>query len=112
MNEDGIAAHAGFPNAAHDPMIQGLQLQQLLVPQPHSTYFFRVAGNQWQADGIFDGDIAIIDRSLQPLRDIVAWIHEDTFALSRFTQKQRSQILVWGVVTAIIHQTRTQGKRP
>lgn len=106
MNEDGVAAHAGFPNAAHDPMMQDLNLHALLVPQPHSTYFFRVEGDQWQADGIFDGDIAIIDRSLQPrINDIVAWVKDDAFALSRFTTKL-STATIWGVVTATVHQTR------
>lgn len=107
MNKDGASVHAGFPNAAHDPMMQDLNLHALLVPQPHSTYFFRVEGDQWQADGIFHGDIAIIDRSLQPrTNDIVAWQKDDTFALSHFTNKL-ADAAIWGVVTATIHQTRT-----
>lgn len=104
--DDGVSVHSGFPNPAADKTLENLDLHQLLVQRPASTFLFRIAGGQWQDVGIFDGDIAIIDRALVPnASDIVAWWNEahGEFELSRFkTAPQGGQI--FGVVTATVHQ--------
>lgn len=102
-----VTTHAGFPNAAadRDHRAPTLDLNTLLVPQPNSTYYFRLQGHDWADQGIYDGDIAIVDRSLQPQPNdlVVAW-PDDQFVLTR--TKQLIGYTPWGVVTAIIHQYR------
>jgi len=107
-DHNGVSIHAGFPNPAADKSLGNLDLHQLLVPRPSSTFLFRISGQQWQELGIFDGDIAIIDRVLNAhSNDIVAWWHEShgEFALSHRSQMPQDATL-WGVVTSTVHQFR------
>jgi len=99
----GVAVHAGFPNPAAERNGSPLSLDKLLVRHPSSTYFFRIRGHNWQAQGVFDGDIAVIDRALAPHeRDlVVGWQTDGEFALSLFSRTARQNI--WGTITAIIH---------
>lgn len=105
---DGVSIHAGFPNPAADKSFSNLDLHQLLVERPSSTFLFRIAGGQWEDEGIFDGDIAIIDRSLDPRpADRVVWWDDTagTFHISTLKTMPRSAAC-WGVVTATVHQYR------
>ncbi len=105
---DAVVTHAGFPNPAADTSLGGLDLHRLLVPRPASTFLFQVAGTDWHDLGIFDGDIAVIDRAIDPLRrDIVAWWHapRSTFALSMY-RDMPSGAAVWGVVTSTVRRLR------
>jgi DNA polymerase V len=103
-----ISVHAGFPNPAAERSGSPLSLDKLLIRHPSSTYFFRVRGHHWHRWGVFDGDIAIIDRSLRPReRELVIWWQETgEFSLAPFDQAEHQPI--WGAVTAIIHPLGTQ----
>lgn len=106
----GVSIHAGFPNPASDNRLQSLDFNQLLIEHTASTFTFRVAGNEWRALGVFDGDLAVVDRALDPRKnDIVVWWHEQetSFALSH-TRDMPPDAATWGVVTAVIHQFRRQ----
>lgn len=105
---DGISVHMGFPNPAADKTLSNLDLHQLLVQRPASTYLFRIAGGQWQDVGVFDGDIAVIDRAIVPKHtDIVAWWNHEhgEFQLSHYKQVPKGAE-VFGVITATVHQFR------
>lgn len=108
LSEVGI--HAGFPNPAaeRDHQKPTLSLDQLLIPRPSSTYFFRIAGHQWSDQGINDGDVAVVDRAPQPTKHdlVVAW--QDDFVLRHF-DTLTPPVRVWGVVTAVVHRYRPQG---
>lgn len=100
--------HAGFPNPATDQRLHTLDFNQLLVQHTASTYMFRVQGSEWEAAGIFDGDIAVVDRALDPRKtDVVLWWDESggEFAISKHSAMPRAAS-VWGVITATIHQFR------
>jgi len=100
----GISVHAGFPNAADDSRLTSLDLNTLLIENPNSTFHFRVSGKDWQVIGIFDGDIALVDRALDPHKnDLVVWWRHDTFAISTFGQMPKGAQM-WGVITTTIHQ--------
>jgi len=103
---DGVTTHAGFPNPAADRQGSPLSLDRLLIAHPLSTYHFRIRGHQHADRGIFDGDIALIDRSLDPKVDdtVVWWDEVGEFHLSTFRLADQQNI--WGVVTAVIHPTR------
>ena len=98
-----ISVHAGFPNPAAERSGTPLSLDRLLVRHPSSTYFFRIQGHTWHRWGVFDGDLAIIDRAITPReRELVVWWQESgEFALSPFDRA--SQQNVWGTITAIVH---------
>ena len=100
----GISVHAGFPNAADDSRLTALNLNTLLIEHPNSTFHFRVTGDDWKVIGIFDGDIALVDRALDPAKnDLVVWWHQDNFAISTYNQLPKGAV-AWGVITATIHQ--------
>lgn len=102
----GISTHAGFPNPAVDRQGTPLSLDRLLIARPLSTYLFRIRGHTWADRGIFDGDVALIDRSLDPHEDdtVVWWDENGEFYLTGFRRADRQNI--WGVVIAVIHPTR------
>ncbi|HSX46209.1 MAG TPA: S24 family peptidase [Candidatus Saccharimonadia bacterium] len=107
---DGVSVHTGFPNPAleHRGTEQRLSLDfnKLLVRQASSTYLFRVAGHHWSDQGVFDGDVAVVDRALQagPNDLLVSW-RIDSSVLCRQHQLTPED-KPWGVVTAIIHKYR------
>jgi len=112
MREDkedqGISVHTGFPNPATDASLRSLDLNKLLIAHSASTYLFRVRGNEWEQAGVFDGDIAIVDRALSPRKaDTVIWWneHQESFAISAY-HTIPAGATVWGVVTATIHEHR------
>lgn len=105
---DGVSEHTGFPNPATDTSLRSLDLNQLLINHSASTYFFRVRGDHWQDAGVFDGDIAIVDRALDARKtDTVIWWNPDAdqFSISLKTGTP-ADATVWGVITATIHQFR------
>jgi len=105
-NSDTVSAHSGFPNPATDTDLRSIDLNRSLIQNPASTYMMRVSGDQWTTSGIFDGDIAIIDRALLPKpNDIVAWWHDGSFIMSP-RHKTPPQCEIWGVITTTIHQFR------
>ncbi len=105
-NPDGVSVHGGFPNPATDASLQGINLNKLLIQNSVSTYLMRIEGNDWQAAGIFAGDIVVIDRALGAHKtDLVVWVLGNDFAISP-RHKLPDGAEVWGVVTSAIHQYR------
>jgi DNA polymerase V len=108
--DDGVSVHNGFPNPALDRRGQttplALDLNRLLIRSPSSTYLFRIAGQQYSDQGIYDGDIAVIERAGQPRAgDFVILWSDSHFALRRRRELTPPET-AWGTVTAIIHQYR------
>jgi SOS-response transcriptional repressor LexA len=103
----GVSVHAGFPNPAADlGSSSALSLDKLLIAHPSSSYFFRIQGDSWLEQGIFDGDIAVIDRALDPTpADLLLVWHQDSFRLLSLDTLQ-AEDQPWGVVSSIIHQYR------
>jgi hypothetical protein len=104
--EDGVSVHAGFPNPAADHRLRGLDLNQLLIARPSSTFMFRIRDEEGITQGIFDGDIAVVDRAATVRSsDFVLWHDGKDFKLSRPSRVQEGGT-TWGVITAVIHQYR------
>lgn len=104
--EQGVSVHTGFPNPGADKRLRGLDLNQLLIQHPSSTFMFRVRGDEGTTQGIFNGDIAVVDRIAgQRPTDLVLWHDGTQFKLSR-PSRIAEDATTWGVVTAVIHQYR------
>lgn len=56
---------AGFPSPAADYEDKRLDINDYLVRNPVSTFFFPVQGDSMQGAEIFDGDILVVDRSIK-----------------------------------------------
>lgn len=56
---------AGFPSPGDDLVEEPLNLNDLLIDNPTATFFVRVQGDSMEGARIFDGDILVIDRSVQ-----------------------------------------------
>lgn len=54
----------GAPANAYDHVEQRLDLNDLLVQRPESTYYIRVSGDSMKDAGIDDGDLLVVDNSL------------------------------------------------
>jgi len=113
---------AGFPSPAEDHQVARLDLIELLSSHPQATYFMRIAGSSMTEAGIFDGDIVVINRALEPQHgDIVLAIVDNDFTCKRLHQsngqvrlksanpaypdirfKDGQTLEIWGVVTAAL----------
>lgn len=57
---------AGFPSPGDDQIENILDINDLVVQNPASTFFVRVEGDSMIGAGIFSGDVLAVDRSLTP----------------------------------------------
>lgn len=80
--EEGV--HAGFPSPAAGEVKRSLDLTELCVRHPQATYFVRARGESMQGAGISDGDVLVVDRSLEVRNgDIVVAAIEGEFTVKR-----------------------------
>lgn len=63
---------AGFPAPSDDSCGSALNLNSLLVKHPASTFFVRVSGESMRDDAIRNGDILVVDRSVEPYDGCIA----------------------------------------
>lgn len=114
---------AGFPSPADDYMEGSLDLNEHVVKHPAATYFVRASGDSMTGAGIFDGDLLVVDRSLEPVHGKVVIAEVDgqltvkrLFKLQgRFLLQaengsyppielqEGNEVVVWGVVTHALH---------
>ena len=116
---------AGFPSPADDYIENNLSLSELLIKNHLSTFLMRASGDSMVDSGINDGDILVVDRSLEAKsRDIVIAIFEGNLTVKRLVIKtdgsailkaenssyknilisEYAELEIWGVVTSAIRQ--------
>lgn len=120
------AVRAGFPSPADDFIEEEIDLQRLLIANRPATFLVRVSGDSMILARLFDGDLAVVDRSLTPRNgDIVVvdidgersfkvWKRQGPritlhFANPRFPEFRLSPdaiIEVWGVVSGSVNPRR------
>ena len=101
-NTDDIFVHfaaskvkAGFPSPAMNDLDDKISLVKLLIPHPSTTFFARVEGNSMIGAGISDGDIAVIDKSIEPTDGKIAMAYVGgEFTLKRLRVEKKSRT-VW-----------------
>jgi DNA polymerase V len=60
----------------------GLDLNSLLIPYPLSTFYMRVRGHRLRSWGVHDGDLLLIDRSIEPRHGhLVVVAHKGRFLM-------------------------------
>ncbi len=62
---------AGFPSPAEDHIEATLSLDELCIRPPAATYLLRAADESMQGAGIFDGDVLVADRSIEPRTEMI-----------------------------------------
>jgi len=106
VKNNNISIHSGFPNPATDSSLASINLQNLIIKHPSSTYLMRIEGNEWEEQGVFSGDIIILDRALDhKSSDTIVWWNDDNFRIGKVTQMPKN-LEYFGVVTNIIHNLR------
>ncbi|MFC6478670.1 LexA family protein [Pseudomonas asuensis] len=60
----GYRVPAGFPSPAQDHLEERISLDQLLDIQAPHTYLVRAHGDSMIGSGIYDGDLLVVDRSV------------------------------------------------
>lgn len=86
MADGGIKA--GFASPAQDYIESGIDLNRELIKNPASTFFGRVSGDSMKDAGIENGDILVIDKSLQARDgDIAVCFVDGEFTLKRIKTK-------------------------
>ncbi len=119
-----ISASAGFPSPAENYVEEKLNLNSYLIKNKESSFFVRVSGDSMINVGIFDNDILIVDRSLDPKRQSIVIVSIDGELVIKKLMKDQSKnyylksensnypniklnsnrdTVIWGVVTYVIH---------
>ena len=118
--EQGISA--GFPSPADDFKEIRISLDKELVKNKDSTFYARVSGNSMENAGLEDGDLIVIDRSLNPEKNKIAVCFLDgEFTVKRIVEKSKkiflkpensnykeieiseeNELIIWGIVTYVI----------
>ena len=115
---------AGFPSPADDYIAGALDLNEHLIKHKAATFFVTVSGSSMEGAGIYDGDLLIVDRSLEAKhRSVVVAVVNGEFTVKRIKKEkgkvwlmpenpkfqpleliEGTECEVWGVVTNVIHK--------
>src|SRR5690606_954573 len=118
--DDGISA--GFPSPALDFVDLSIDLNKHLIKNPSATFYGKVKGDSLKNAGIHNGDLLIIDRSLEPtngkiavcyidgeftakrikLEKNVAWLIAENENYQPIKVTEDNNFLIWGIVTHVI----------
>lgn len=80
MMESGV--HAGFPSPAQDYINSFIDLNKELVRHPAATFFARVVGDSMMDADVDEGDVLVVDKSIEPEEgDMAVCFIDGEFAL-------------------------------
>ena len=119
-------AGAGFPSPATDYIEEDVDLNAHLIKNVPASFLIRVQGKSMENVKIHDGDLLVVDRSLDPknFSTVVANVHDELVVKNFIKSKNQnflssgsnkiedkiiinedSNVFIWGVVTYVIHST-------
>lgn len=113
---------AGFPSPAADFDESKISLDNVLVKNKEATFYAKASGNSMTGAGIDDGDILVIDRSIEPKNNKVSVCFIDgEFTVKRIKIEEEAvflmpenpnykpikvapenDLIIWGIVTYVI----------
>lgn len=128
------AVKAGFPSPAEAYEVDALDFNKDMIPHPDTTFYAHVRGDSMKGAGIDDGDIVVIDRSVEAKNgDIILAFYNREYTMKYFddTHKDEGYIelvpanknyptfkvtkdddfMVWGVVQYAIKKLKMKGER-
>jgi len=120
LAEEGISA--GFPSPADDFKEIRISLDKELIKNKEATFYARVDGDSMIGAGLEDGDLLVIDRSLNPENGRIAvCLIDGDFTVKRIKiekdevylipenkkykpikLKEESELIIWGIVEYVI----------
>lgn len=120
LAQTGISA--GFPSPAEDFRDNRISLDKVLVKNKEATFYAKVSGQSMIGAGLDDGDLLVVDKSLEPANNKIAVCFIDgEFTVKRLqVNKQGVYLLpanaaykpirvteennfqIWGIVTHVI----------
>lgn len=115
--DEGI--RAGFPSPAQDYLSQAIDLNNELIRHPASTFYGRVSGDSMKDAGLSDGDILVIDKSIEPktghmavcfidgeftikyiqIEKNVVWLIPANDKYQPIKVTEENDFMIWGIVT-------------
>ena len=118
--DQGISA--GFPSPADDFKEIRISLDKELVKNEEASFYARVSGDSMQGAGLENGDLLIIDRSIEPSNNKIAVCFVDgEFTVKRIKIESKkvylipenkkyspieineeNELIIWGIVTYVI----------
>lgn len=122
--EGGVSA--GFPSPADDFLENELDFNAKFIKHPSATFYAKVKGNSMKDAGISNGDIMVIDKSLEPKngdiavcyldgeftvktimieKDIV-WLVAQNEQYSPIKVTAENELIIWGIVINVIKSFR------
>jgi DNA polymerase V len=113
---------AGFPSPAADFDETKISLDHVLVKNREATFYAKASGTSMIGAGIDDGDILVIDRSIEPQNNKVAVCYIDgEFTVKRIKIEKEcvylmpenkefqpikvtseNELIIWGIVTYVV----------
>ena len=121
------ALRAGFPSPAADYAGDRIDITHELVRHPETTFYARIQGDSMRDAGIFDGDLVVVDRSIDPRDgDYVAACVDGEFTLKEYRYDaannmvlliphnpefpvikvtEEESLIIWCVINYSIHNT-------
>jgi DNA polymerase V len=110
---------AGFPSPAADFDGTRVSIDQIVVKNALATFYAKANGNSMTGAGIDDGDILVIDKSMEPQDGKIAVCFIDgEFTVKRIKVQENSLLLlpenklfepieiteenIWGIVTFVV----------
>ena len=125
--EIDTSVRAGFPSPAEDFQAERIDVLKHIIVHPQATYTLRVRGDSMRDDGIFDGDVILVDLAIKPRHGhIVVAVVDGAFtckklwlrggrlklqaanpAFEDIIPQEGQTIEVWGVVLASVKQFKT-----
>ncbi len=113
---------AGFPSPAGDFKQERISLDKELIKNKEATFFARVSGESMINAGLEDGDLIVIDRSLEPSNNKIAvcfidgeftvkrlqvkknkiWLKPENTNYKAIEVKEDNELIIWGIVTNVI----------
>lgn len=118
------SVQAGFPSPAEGYLEERIDLADIIVTNKACTYCVKVKGSSMVDYNINEGDILVVDKSIEPTHGkIVIAVIDGEFTVKTLhldnelvklvpgnsqypviTLKEGQELNIWGVVTYIIHK--------
>jgi DNA polymerase V len=118
----GEGISAGFPSPADDFKEVRISLDKAVVKNEAATFYARVAGQSMVGAGLDDGDLLVIDRSLEPTDGKIAvcfidgeftvkrlkvekdgvWLMPENKNYAPIQVSEESELIIWGIVTHVL----------